>query len=589
MQLVFENLRKDFGSHTVFENISGEINEGDIIGLIGVNGVGKTTLAKILVGKEIPDSGRVHFAPGYAKVLYVEQFPVFEKGISVYDAVLQAALDSLSGKNKTECVEGEVRVKTALNTIGLGDASWYQEAASLSGGEKTKLSLCKVMVRDFDFLLLDEPSNHLDVDSCQALEEYILSLNRPVLIISHDRYFLDSVATKIWELKPTELSVFEGNYSDYKYQKELLTRNAEKEYNKQQAKIKQLQRTINDRKNWYASAHQAAGQNDFARAKAKKHASVLKAKEKQLERLEKNKLEKPKRAPSPAFEVINQGVKKAKLPPNLVTGKKLVKKFGENVILDNAEFCINRGDKIALIGQNGTGKSTLLKMICSVDSQYSGTISVTPSVKIGYFPQDLDLGDQKVSILDYVTAQGASIGDARLLLASLLFRGDQVFKKISTLSMGEKGRVVFARLILSGANLLVLDEPTNYMDIVSREKIEDVLDEYGGAILFVTHDRYFVRRLANKIIKIGGGKLITYAGDYDYFLHKNRVDQDRKVIGEEYDNLADKIRRLECKLAFLGGELNRVQEEGEKERLDEEFITTARELNALKKALENKA
>jgi len=582
MKLSFERLVKMYGGQVVFEDISGEINPGDIIGLIGVNGVGKTTLARILRGLEPFDSGQVNLFPSGGKVLYVEQFPSFDPDVSVYDEVSRSASEGMEGK--TSEVSGTV--KKVLNRMGLEETMWNQKAASLSGGEKTKLSLCKAMVREFDFLLLDEPSNHLDMESCQVLEEFLLGLGKPVLAISHDRYLLDTVANKIWELTGDGLKVYEGNYSDYKKQKEIETRNAEKEYEKQQARIEHLKKVISDRRDWYASAHKGAGQNDFYRSKAKKHTSVMKAKERELEKLEENKLERPRKEVSPAFEVINKNVAPVKFPPVLMRGENLSKSFGEKVIFDNASFCIGRGEKAALVGPNGAGKTTFLRMVCRLDRDFGGTISITPSVKVGYFAQELDDLDEDASILEYVAGNDIPPGEARLLLASLHFRRDEVFKRIGDLSMGERGRTAFARLILSGANMLVLDEPTNYMDIVSREKIEEVLSEFNGAVLFVSHDRYFIKRLATKILRIKHKKIISYDGGFDYYMQKCMEEKEIIEIGEEYKTLTDDIRRLECHLAFLSGQLNQVQDEEERQRIDSEFIKTARELNTLKTALE---
>jgi len=586
MKLSFDQICKDYAGRLVLNNLTGEINEGDIIGLVGANGAGKTTLAKILAGVIKADSGRVECFPNDARVLYLDQYPVFEDTSTVFEEVLRSLTDRTDGENSKWNAEATVR--KCLNRMGLEEKLWFQKASGLSGGEKTKLSLCKAMVSEYDFLLLDEPSNHLDVESCQQLEDYIRNLGKPVLAISHDRYFLDAVTNKIWELSSRGLAEYKGNYSDYKQQKEIEDKNAERAYNKQQTQIEQLKSVINERKSWYASAHKAAGQNDFARSKAKKHAKTLKAKERQLERLEKNKLERPRVAPSPAFEIINKGILGNKLPPTFVCGKNIVKSYGDNIILDNTGLNINRGDKIALIGKNGSGKSTLLKMICGLDTEFSGSISLSPAVRVGYFAQELDNLDESVSILDYLIAQGTSVGEARLLLACLLFRGDAVFKKIGRLSMGEKGRVAFASLILSGANMLVLDEPTNYMDIQSRERIEDVLEEYAGVILFVSHDRYFIQRLANKVIQIEGKKLITYHGGYRYYLDKCKEKKEIREFGDEFNMLSDNIRRLECRLAFLSGQLNSVVDEAEKEKLDQEFISTARELKEYKQALGTK-
>lgn len=580
MRLGFDHLRKNFGGHTVFENISGEVNSGDVIGLIGDNGVGKTTLAKILAGLEPYDSGRVQLSPGHAGVFYLEQFPAFQPHVSVYDVVFQAA-----GGNAGDSIAA---AKKVLNKMGLREKIWAQKAATLSGGEKTKLSLCKVMVSDFDFLLMDEPSNHLDMESCEALEEYILNLGKPLLVISHDRYLLDRVTNKIWELTARDLKVYEGNYSIHRDQKDIEARYSVREYQKQQSQMEHLRHMISHRKDWYASAHKSAGQSDFYRAKAKKHTSILKAKEKELEKLEQNRVEKPQKAISPAFEVINRSLFAGKLPRVLVRGEDLSKRFGEKTIFEDASFYIMRGDKVALIGQNGSGKTTFLRILCRLEPDYKGSITISPSVKIGYFAQELEHLNNASSILDHVLEQEAAAGEARLLLASLLFKGDAVFKRIGSLSMGEKGRVAFARLILSGANMLVLDEPTNYMDILSREKIEEVLAEFKGALLFVSHDRYFIKKLANRIFQIKNRKLFCHEGNYDYYLAKSREARERSEIGIDYNKITDAIRRLECELAFLSGQLNSVLEEEEKARLNSRFLQTSRELNAYKAALEKR-
>ena len=305
------------------------------------------------------------------------------------------------------------------------------------------------MVKDFDFLILDEPTNHLDLKSYDWLEQFVQKLNKPLLIISHDRFFLDNTVNKIWELTRRGLKVYEGNYTVYRRQKEIEQINQEKEYEKQETKIKHLKQVIDERKGWYHKAHKSAGQNDFYRSKAKKHAQVLKAKEKELERIESNKLEKPEKAVSPAFEVINKSIIGQKFPPFLIQGRNLSKSFPEKVIFEDISFDIKRYDRVALIGPNGSGKTTLLKMVCGIDNQYGGELGINPSVKIGYFAQELDNLKTESTILDNCLVEGATVNEARLLLASLLFRGEAVYKKVSNLSMGEKGRVAFAKLVLS--------------------------------------------------------------------------------------------------------------------------------------------
>jgi len=583
MNLHFENLCKIYNGKTIFDNVTGRINQWDKIGLIGVNGVGKTTLVKLFVGKEEADEGWIKHPSYSVKTLYVEQEPKFEAQVSIYEEIYNMALKDSGNMGG---IDG--KVKKALNTLGFKEELWNQKAESLSGGEKTKLALCKMMVYDFDFLILDEPTNHLDIEACQWLEEYLNNIEKTVLIISHDRYFLDKVVNKIWELTPNGLKAYEGNYSDYKSQKENEIKSIIKEYNKQQQEIQKLRKNINERRNWYLSAHKSAGQNDFLRAKAKKHASVLKAMETKLEKLEENRIDKPREVVSPAFDIINKNTISEKLPSYLIKAQGITKYFGDRIIFKDVSFSVVRGDKIGLIGPNGTGKTTLLRIINNIDNDYYGTLTINPSVKIGYFDQELKSLDNSKSIIDNVMSREISISEARLLLACLLFRGDDVYKKVASLSMGERGRVAFARLILSGANLLLLDEPTNYMDIVSKEKIEEVLQDFAGTIIFVSHDRYFINRIANKIFELANGRLTCYEGDYNYYLSKASQENLNERKNINYNNISNEINRLENELAFLSGKLAQPLEEEEKQELEKKFIETARQLNEYREVIKNK-
>jgi ATP-binding cassette subfamily F protein 3 len=582
LNLIFSDLCKEYNGKNVFENISGEINGIERIGLVGANGVGKTTLARILAGLETVYEGKVECWPNNAKIMYIEQNPVYHKNITVYQFVFEAASLNYDGDADIDIV-----VKKALNDADLGAETWEQRASSLSGGEKTRLLLCRAVVGHYDLLILDEPTNHLDMTGCEWLEDLVRRIDKPMLVISHDRAFLDSVADKIWELTPGGLKAYKGNYSAYKAQKEADERSAAREYHKHQAKIAHLKSVIAERRGWYNNAHKSAGQNDFYRSKAKKHAKVIKAKEKELIRVEAEGVERPQNMPTPAFEVINKNIAGIRFPPVLIRGKDLHKAYGSRTVFSGASFTIKRRDRIAVIGQNGAGKTTLLKVMTGIDTDYRGTVSISPAVRVGYFAQELDNLKNDATILDEALTEGATVADARLLLACLLFRGDDVYKRIANLSMGEKGRVAFAKLILSGANLLVLDEPTNYMDIESREKIEDVLEDFDGCIVIVSHDRYLVQRLADRIFLIEDQRLHCYEGDYNYFVKKRTEQRAEKEIGAEYRRLTDDISRLECELAFLGGQLNIVADDQEKEILNRRFIETARELNRNKERLIN--
>lgn len=579
MNLSFSGLSKGYEGKIILENIKGQITDGDKIGLIGANGVGKTTLVKILTGGEERDAGEISYSPTYIKTLYLPQNPKFDKGLSVYEDIVKFLFQWARNNNSNHVDDIDVLAKTALNRVGLGEEMWSRQAINLSGGEKTKLVLSRMFVCDFDFLVLDEPTNHLDMESYEWLEDFIKSLDKPMLIVSHDRFFLDNVVNTIWELTPSELKVYQGNYTNYKLQKEIETKNITKEYHKQQTKIQQLKAVISDRENWYHKAHKSAGQNDYLRARAKKHASTLKAKKTQLERLEKEKIEKPRKEISPAFDVINKNIMGRKFPRFLIQGKNISKSFGENQVLKDISFNVERGDRIAVIGANGSGKTTLLKTICGIYDDYSGSLKINPSVNIGYFSQELENLDYEATILDDVLKEGATLQETRLLLACLLFRGNAVFKKIGNLSMGEKGRVAFAKLILSGANLLVLDEPTNYMDIQSKEKVEEALEEFQGSIIFVSHDRYFINRLANRIFLIDNKKLSVFEGNYEYYLSKSRKGKIEQEKEKQHRDIAESIMKMELELAYLGGKLDQTIDEEEKEELNRRYLEVARELN----------
>ncbi|MGI5823437.1 MAG: ribosomal protection-like ABC-F family protein [Dethiobacteria bacterium] len=585
MQLRFSGVFKSYNGKTVLENISGAINAGDKIGLVGRNGVGKTTLARLLTGQEVCDGGHIELLPSSGKIFYLEQYPAFVEKDTVCETVLRAVKNNYGVRDYGRRNDLNTIAEKSLKKLGISEERWVQGVNSLSGGEKTMLALCCVLVSDFDFLILDEPTNHLDLENCERLENFLGTLAKPVVVISHDRFFLDKVVTKIWELTLTGLKVYKGNYSDYKKQKDIEQKSIEQGYRRQQLKMQQLKKVINARKNWYESAHTAAGKNDFYRSKAKKHARVFKTKKKELERLKKRGIDKPVKVNNPAFELINKNIPEEKSAPFLVRGENVGKSFARKVLFEGAFFNIKRGDKIVLLGANGAGKTTFLRIIAGLINDYSGKVIISPAVKLGYFAQELDDLNFSASILEDVLIAGAGVEEARPLLASLLFRGDDVYKKIGDLSMGEKGRVVFAKIILAGANFLILDEPTNYMDIASKEKIEEVLANFKGSLIFVTHDRYFMR-LADRVFEIVGKKLNCYNGNYEYYLAKQKGDKGKTGITDiDHRDLMDNINRLECDLAYLGGRLNEIRDEEEKEKLREKFLAVAKELNRYKEGL----
>lgn len=562
--MYFKELSKSYLEQKVFENLQGSINEGDKIGIVGINGIGKSTLMKIIANKEKSDSGVVKREPSNIKIKYAMQ-------------------DICSSKNKliSEIFSNNklgVEIKKLLNELGLEEKVLNEKFENLSGGEKTKIKLINALCGDFDFLFLDEPTNHLDMKTCEWIEGYLRKLNKTMVIISHDRYFLDNVVNRIWELTDKGLQVYEGNYTDYVNQKDIEIKTQTREYGNQQDKIRGLEKIISDKTEWFHRAHDAARQNDFLRAKAKKQMQVVKSKKKELEKLKENAVDKPKKEVSAAFDIINKNTINMKTAKYLIKVSNLRKSFEEKLILANEAFEVERGDKIALIGENGTGKSTLVKMIMGLDKAYDGEIKVNPSIKIGYLSQEFEDMKRSNTILDEVLDIGVTKNDARLLLACLMFRGENVFKKINDLSLGERSRVAFAKLILSGAQLLILDEPTNYMDIVSCEKIEEVMMEYQGTILVVSHDRYFIKRIANKIFELKEKRIFKFDGDYNYYLSK--VNQ--TALNKSDRKIKDKIRILEYEVTSINLKIDTVLDPDEKQRLTCEFINKSRELNGLR-------
>lgn len=569
MYIKFNELSKLYGEKYILKDICGEIEKNDKIGLIGSNGTGKTTLSKIITGILEYDSGKIEYTSSNIKIEYLSQFYQGLKDISVNNDILNKFK-----RNKDK----EIKFKKSLEASGFTKDKWVNKTNTLSGGEKTKLMLCEIFTKDFDLLILDEPTNHIDIYGQKWLENEINKLKKTVIIISHDRYFLDNTVSIIWELSHIGLKKYNGNYSSYKLQKEEEEKSIFKEYEKQDKKIKHLNKIIDERRTWFEKAHKAAGQNDFLRSKAKKHVSVLRAKEKELERIEKERVEKPKKTVPPYFNIINKKFINKKTPKFLIKVIGLNKKYKEN-IFEDVSFNMMKGDKIALVGSNGTGKSTLLKILKGIDKDYTGELSVNPSLSIGYFSQELDnLNYNKNVIENVMLSNHINITEARNLLASLLFKGNDIYKEVKDLSMGEKARVSFAKIILEGVNVLVLDEPTNYMDIESKEALEEVFKEFMGCIIFASHDRYFINAISNKILEFNNGTIDVYNGNY-----KNYLNRDRNMkSSENRKQIKDNIRILECELSFLSGKLDEKLGKGEKQVLTNKFLERARELNVLK-------
>lgn len=545
------NVYKSIGPIDLLESISFKLYKGDKSGIIGVNGSGKSTLIKIITGKIKVNKGNVNT---FGKIGYLPQNLYFSKNIKVKDF-----LENIFDYNEF--------LKT-LNSFEFKlDELLNQNINTLSGGEKTKLFLAKIIANDPDILLLDEPTNNLDWQSIEIVEEYINQFKGGVLLISHDRHFLDHVVTEVYELDNKKLKKYSGNFSFYANEKRLEKERAKieyEEYIKTKRKLEEAARIQMERANKYNDI----SKDDFQRHKASKIAKRSKAIISRLEDMDiQERPFKPKEV-NIKIDSINE-----KTSTFLVRGTNISKTY-DKTIFKNLSFQIKNGNRIALIGKNGSGKSTLLKAILGIEN-ISGDISISPSTKIGYFSQEIDTLNWENTILEELKQIQIDETYIRTMLGSMLFRRDDVYKRIGDLSFGEKVRVAFTKLVMSENNLLLLDEPTNFLDIPTREAIELALLNYNGAILFVSHDRYFINKVAKEIWSIDNETMTVYLGNYEYYLSKRNSPQ------KSEHNLNEKILALEMELSHLSFKLLSSTEE-EKKSLDEKYIQLAKELTKLK-------
>jgi ATP-binding cassette subfamily F protein 3 len=535
----------------LFEGIHLEVAEGERIALYGRNGMGKSTLLSILAGERQPTNGTVEAVlprerwgwmrqqdePDESEMTALEmvrsrsesslwelkqQLAAIEKQMQATDADAMDRLVEQYGNLLERYESGggfqwETEVEKAMTMLGIGPDVWPVPYKELSGGQKTKVMLGALLVRNPKFLLLDEPTNHLDSESLVWLEQWLVSSYKgTVLFVSHDREFIDRVATTVCELSATELRRYRGGYTDYRREKERELREQETLYRKQELARKALEESIRRYEEWFHKAHNSAGDGDvritasYYKAKAKKNISRYHAKEKALERLEAERVDKPRSDPKLKMELEAENIGAR----TLLRVKEMSFGFGDRLLFDRFSFQLNRGDRLAVRGPNGSGKTTLLKLLLGEITPTEGTVAWHPAVKIGYFSQQLEGLEDDMTLLDSLLAiPGMTQSHARTLLGCFLFRRDDVFKQIGQLSMGEKCRTAFLKLYFSGAHLLVLDEPSNYLDVDTREVIEEVLVRFPGAIALVSHDRYLVRKVANRLLTLQpGGAPVWFEG-----------------------------------------------------------------------------
>lgn len=533
----------------VLQNVSFHIEDYDKAAIVGINGAGKTTLLRIVMGELSADSGTVivskdktigylsqHEAVSGDNTIYTELLSVKQNIIdmetrmhSIELQMKNAAGDQLEQlmnlyANLTHAFEEangyayKSELTGVLKGLGFTEEEFSKSISSLSGGQKTRVALGKLLLQKPNLIILDEPTNHLDMSSIAWLENYLLNYKGAVIIVSHDRYFLDKIANKVIELDNTKATVFSGNYTDYAAKKEILRTASYNAYLKQQSYIQHQEAVIEKLKS-------------FNREKSIKRAE---SREKMLEKTEL--LEKPTEARADMH---------LKLTPQFESGndvlhiEDLSKHFGSLTLFEHLNMDIKKGEHVAIIGDNGTGKTTILKMINELLPPDAGEIRIGAKVQIGYYDQEHHVLHMDKTIFEEISDDYPSLSNTEIrnTLAAFLFTGDDVFKQIKTLSGGERGRVSLAKLMLSEANFLILDEPTNHLDIVSKEILEDALNGYTGTVLYVSHDRYFINKTASRILELDHKALTTYLGNYDYYLEKKaeqpemQLSSDRTVSG----------------------------------------------------------
>ena len=589
MILSCNNISKSFGTDVIIKSCSFNIEDHEKAAIVGINGAGKSTLLKIITGIEPADTGLVTLAKD--KTLgYLSQQQNLNSDNTIYDELLSVKQYILDMEAQLRSIENQMKSAddTALETLmkkysdlnhefelnngyaykseitgvlkglGFAEEDFTLNVNTLSGGQKTRVALGRLLLSKPDIILLDEPTNHLDMESISWLENYLLNYSGAVLIVAHDRYFLDKIVSKIIELDNGNATVFSGNYTDYASKKAILRNMQLKEYLNQQREIKHQEEVITKLK-------------QFNREKSIKRAE---SREKMFNKMEF--VDKP--------EILNDKMD-IKLEPNVISGNdvltvdNLTKGFDGTVLFDNICFQIKRGERVALIGSNGTGKTTILKLINGIIPADSGSIYLGAKVNIGYYDQEHHVLDPDKTIFDEIRDAYPDLNNTQIrnTLAAFLFTNEDVFKYIKDLSGGERGRVSLAKLMLSNANFLILDEPTNHLDITSKEILENALNSYTGTVLFVSHDRYFINSTATRIIELANKTVVNYIGNYDYYLEKkdilgakpitNNISkssssaisklnwQEEKVKQAQQKKIKNEIKRTEERMALIEAEI----------------------------------
>ena len=541
MILSCQNISKSFGDKDVLKKVTFHINDHEKVALIGNNGAGKTTLFHIITKELDADAGEVALKKD-ASIGYLSQHHDYTSTNTVYDELLVVKKDVIQMEEQLRQMEEDMKHLTEANLdahmkvyhnkmhsfdlaggytyksdiqgilrgLQFKEEDFNKPVSTLSGGERTRLLLGRILLEKPDLILLDEPTNYLDIESVRWLENYLLNVKSAVLVVSHDRYFINKIVSKVVEIEAGNSLCYEGNYEDFIAKKEVWLQSRLAAYENQQREIKHQVEVISKLRS-------------FNREKSVKRAD---SRQKLLDRIER--IDKP---------VEERADMQFTLSPTITSGndvlavENLSKSYGDRTLFSNVSFEIKRGEHIALIGQNGTGKTNILKIINGLIDADNGDVKLGTNVTIGYFDQQSRVLDENKTVFDEIsdTYPKLTQTEIRNVLAAFLFTGDEVFQPIRSLSGGERGRVVLAKLMLSGANFLILDEPTNHLDMVSKEVLEEALNAYTGTVLYVSHDRYFINRTASRILHLDGCKVTSYQGDYDYFLEKSSQNMERSA------------------------------------------------------------
>lgn len=616
MILSCQNLSKAFGSDDIIKNVSFQINEGDKVAIVGNNGAGKSTLLKMITGELESDAGSITLAKDVT-LGYLAQYQNIEGEETVYQTVYSSRQDILNMQGRLQRMEQQMtelqgealedllvkyhqlhdlfehqngyayesEVQGVLRGLGFSEEDFNKTMDMLSGGQKTRVSLGKLLVMKPDILLLDEPINHLDLTSIEWLETFLMNYKGTVVIVAHDRYFLDRIVTKVIDLSMHTAHVYKGNYSAFAMQKEEIRKTMLREYEKQQASIAHQQEVIDKLK-------------QFNREKSIKRAE---SRQKALDKMEV--LEKP---------VDAENHMQLSLQPDMVSGNDVLELIGLSKSYDgiplftNVHFLLQRGEHVAILGDNGTGKTTLLKIINEIVPADAGIFRLGANVTIGYYDQEQQVLDDEKTLFEEMSDTYPNLNNTKIrnVLAAFMFLGDDCYKRIRDLSGGERGRISLAKLMLSGANFLILDEPTNHLDMESKEILENAINAYEGTVLYVSHDRYFVNQTADKILELTNQQFSVYLGNYDYFVEKKaqsqetqnivsqtttssedeQVESEGKIDWKQQKKLQSEKRKVENRIAEIEEQISECEDTLAK--IDEEFAkddvaTNSAKLNEL--------